>query len=207
MTPKARHLPAILLLALASACSRRSDPTVTCPGQDDCRPTSAALRAHELHRGPRGERHGARPMAGPAGCTYGSGSLPDDVRDGIARALADERRSEATYAEVAKRVPGFPFDRIARAEVRHAAELERLLSAHGHPVPPVSPEPPQVRAETDDVGRACADGAASEKQNIALYDELLSKPLPPDVRCVFERLRAASATHHLPAFERCAARR
>lgn len=143
-------------------------------------------------------------MADRAGCPYGTGALAEDVRGGIARALADERRSEAAYVELANRVPGPPFDHIARSEVRHAAELEGLLSAHGHPIPAASPQSPQVQA--DDARAACAFGVASEKQNIALYDELLSKPLPSDVRCVFEHLRAASATKHLPAFERCAAR-
>jgi hypothetical protein len=143
-------------------------------------------------------------MAGAGGRALGSGSLSEDVEKGIARALADERRSEAEYAELVKRTPEFPLERVARSEARHVFELERLLAAHGHPAPPASSDPPQVRAE--DARAACAIGVASEKRNIALHDELLSTPLPPDVRCAFERLRAASATRHLPAFERCAAR-
>jgi rubrerythrin len=149
--------------------------------------------------------HTAGPMASPTGCTLGAGSLPEDVRGGIARALADERRSEAEYAQLAKRTPGFPFEHIGRSEARHAFELERLLAAHSHPIPPTASEQAQVHA--DDARTACVFGVASEKRNIAVYDELLSTPsLPPDVRCVFERLRAASATRHLPAFERCAGR-
>lgn len=75
---------------------------------------------------------------------------------------------------------------------------------HGAPVPAIAPPAPQPTAA--DAREACARGGASERANIALYDELLASSLPDDVRCVFERLRAMSATLHLPAFERCARR-
>ncbi len=62
------------------------------------------------------------------------------------------------------------------------------------------------RAEAEYDALVGVHGAEPERENIALYDELLASPLPDDVRCVFERLRAMSATRHLPAFGRCASR-
>jgi hypothetical protein len=50
---------------------------------------------------------------------------------------------------------------------------------------------------------ACAAGAAAERENIAMYDDLLRTDLPVDVRQVFSNNRSASLVNHLPAFERC----
>jgi hypothetical protein len=88
------------------------------------------------------------------------------------------------------------------AERRHAAALEGLLSTHGLPLPGSDAvTPPAITSRTE----ACRFGVASERANIALYDELLAGTLPADVRCVFEHLRDASRLRHQPAFERCAA--
>lgn len=73
------------------------------------------------------------------------------------------------------------------AERHHAAVLERLLSAHGHVVPPAAAPVPAPRfVDVADAGRA---GMAGERANIALYDELLKADLPADERCVFEHLQ------------------
>ena len=138
-------------------------------------------------------------------CTFTSGPLDDRTRAAIERALRDERRAEAEYdALVAVHGASPPLTNVSASERRHAVELEQLLRMHDEPVPTVVPPAPQPTAA--DAREACAHGAASERANIALYDELLASPLPDDVRCVFERLRAMSATRHLPAFERCARR-
>lgn len=119
-------------------------------------------------------------------------------------ALADERRAEQSYERLADEVGPLPFRHLEEAEDRHATMLERLLAAHGHPTPEprASASAPAAASRAE----ACALGAKSERDNIALYDGLLARDLPADVRCVFERLRAASRDRHLPAFERCAAR-
>jgi hypothetical protein len=54
------------------------------------------------------------------------------------------------------------------------------------------------------VTAACAAGVVAERENIALYDDLLKQDLPADVRQVFESNRSASLLAHLPAFQRCA---
>lgn len=143
-------------------------------------------------------------MGGPsAACPSDTAPLTEGARKAVERALADERRSEATYVALdAKLGAASPFTRIVHGERRHAMALEALLSAHGLPLP--GSEPVSTPAVADR-REACKVGITSERTNIALYDELLAGTLPPDVRCVFEHLRDASRLRHQPAFERCAA--
>jgi len=140
---------------------------------------------------------------GAGACALGSGALSDDVVASVDRALADERRAESQYAALAQHLESTPnpFRHIVRSEVRHSFELERLLSAHGAAIPAPS-SVPAPSAST--LPAACTFGVGSEQANIALYDRLLEGTLPGDVRCVFERLRAASLERHLPAFQGCA---
>jgi rubrerythrin len=127
--------------------------------------------------------------------------LADDARRAVERALADERRAESIYAAIDRQLgPGTPFTRIVQAERRHASALETVLLAHGLPLPAAEAV---ASPSIGDRKSACALGVASERANIAMYDELLAGVLPPDVRCVFEHLRAASKERHQPAFERC----
>ena len=143
-------------------------------------------------------------MGGPsAACPVDTAPLSEGARKAVERALADERRAEATYVALdAKLGGGSPLKRILHAEQRHAAALERLLTVRGLPLPGSEAiQPPSVTSRVE----ACKLGAASERANIALYDELLTGTLPADVRCVFEHLRDASRLRHQPAFERCAA--
>jgi rubrerythrin len=148
---------------------------------------------------------GAGPMGRGAGwtCAMSTGPLAADARAAVERALADERRAEALYAALEEKldVSPTPIPRVVRAEQRHSSELERILVAHALPIP-AGPAPTAPSAATPK--DACALGVSSERANIAMYDELLAKPLPADVQCVFQHLRAASHDRHLPAFERCA---
>jgi hypothetical protein len=128
------------------------------------------------------------------------------VRTAVEEALADERRTEAVYADiVAAHGAVRPFSNAVRAEGRHAAHLEATLTARGLAVPP-RPSPPAAPGET--VARACATAVEAERANVALYDRLLAvAALPDDVRTAFAHNRRASLEHHLPAFERCVAGR
>ncbi len=135
-------------------------------------------------------------------CAMGSGPLAQDVQAAVLRALEDERGADAFYQSVIARFGASPpFDRIQRAEERHAAALERVLNAHGVAIPPEKPAGAQPTF--DSTAAACKAGAAAEKANIALYDDLSKLALPDDVKCVFSHLREASLARHLPAFERC----
>lgn len=139
------------------------------------------------------------------GCPRGEGPLDEASRTAILRALADERAAEARYEAIEQSLgPVMPFRPIVRAERRHAWALEQLFAMRDESAPASSNASPPAKPAT--LRDACAVGVASERANIALYDELLRTNLPPDVRCVFEHLQAASRERHLPAFERCAAR-
>jgi len=142
------------------------------------------------------------PGRGPGlGAAVDARPLTDDAKAGLVRALQAEYQAESLYdgivASVGRDTPATP---IARSERRHAWVLESLLVAHGAEVPANAAAKAPAFANK---GAACSAGVASEKKTIALYDELLARDTPPDVKRVFEHLRAQS-THHLAAFERCA---
>jgi hypothetical protein len=198
------HAAALVLGAATLACSR---------GDDHGRAERAVPMREAPMRGPRAPRLRGEPFVrgGPSGgdpasmCDMQSGPLTPSARAAALRALTDERRAQSDYAGVlADLGQAPPFTPIERAERRHAGAIERFLRAHGEDGADAAPPPP-TRSFT---GRAeaCRAGAESERRNIAMYDELLEGDLPADERCVFEHLRAASLDHHLPAFERCAAR-
>jgi hypothetical protein len=97
--------------------------------------------------------------------------------------------------------PVLPFQQVEQAERWHAGRLEGLLASHGAAIPGA---PPVSMPAAPSIAAACAVAVDVEKKNIALYEALLAKDLPPDVRCTFQHLAGASRERHLPAFERCA---
>lgn len=147
--------------------------------------------------GPRAIGRGGGAMA----CGLSSEPLNEATREAIHRAVADERAAEARYDAALRELgPVLPFRNLVRAERRHSEALERLLRAHGETAPAESP--PSVVASKS-LSAECASGVDAESKNIALYDDLMSRPLPEDVRCVFSRLREASQERHRPALTRC----
>lgn len=133
--------------------------------------------------------------------------LDEATRQALADALDDERRSQAFYAAVLERFgERRPYSHIVHAEGRHAAHLLALFEKHALPVPD-----DRWADATFDVpatfAAACAESAKAERENVALYDRLLEQVTDPEVRSVMEMLRNASASRHLPAFERCAGMR
>lgn len=137
---------------------------------------------------------GAQPMPGPPTA---------DVRDALVTALQDEHHAHAVYARVIEAHGDVrPFVNVVRAEQRHIDALLRTFGTLGI----AAPEPAWTTANVPafaSVAEACAAAATAERENIALYDQLLAPELPPNVRQVFVRLRDASLERHLPAFERC----
>jgi hypothetical protein len=135
------------------------------------------------------------------------GAVGDPTADALAQALDDERRSEAFYrAVMAEHGEVLPFRHIVEAEVRHQERILMLYDRYGLEVPADRWTEAEAELEVPPtVLAACEAGVASEQANVALYDRLLPNVSEPDVRQVLSRLRAASADHHLPAFERCVA--
>ena len=95
-----------------------------------------------------------------------------------------------------------PFVNIVIAEQQHVASVGQLFVSRGLAIPGSAWSASTV-PHFATVRLACAGGAAAERANIALYDDLLRTDLPADVRNVFSSLRAASLLNHLPAFESC----
>lgn len=195
-------------LLLGCACAL----TVAACAKKEPAPTTQDVTSAPLGPGARGRGPGSGAGLGPSGgpgagphvaCPSSDEPLSDAARGAIERALADEREAEARYTAVTRALGAvMPFRQLERAERRHAWALEQLLAQHRAPVPPAPSAPSAV--ETKSRREECALGVQAEKENIALYDELMTSDLPADVQCVFSRLRAASRERHLPALERCA---
>lgn len=118
-------------------------------------------------------------------------------------AIQDEYLAENTYLRVLADFGNvLPFHNIVYAEQRHSESIAYLFVKRGLEVPASSWHINNVPA-FDTVKEACAAGVAAEEANITLYDELLKKNLPADVKQVFTNNRAASLNNHLPAFQAC----
>lgn len=199
----ARGLLVASVVVGAVACAKQ-DPAPT------SQPTTTMASQSRVMGGGRGPMMGGGgPMGSGAGphwhCPAGAGPLTEAARKALERALADERASEAKYEAIERTLGAvMPFRQVERAERRHAGAIERVFVAHGAVAPAATNNATNVAATN--LREACAIGVQNEKQNIALYDELLEVDLPPDARCVFEHLQAASRERHLPTFERCAAK-
>lgn len=134
---------------------------------------------------------------------------PSDPRPPLAQALRiglyDEWHALAVYDAVLRRYgPVRPFANIVHSEAAHAAALSGLCRRYGV-AEPVNDWPQKVRLPPT-LAACCAEGVADEIENVAMYDNFLAYPMPPDAVQVFRQLKAASGTRHLPAFQRCVAR-
>jgi hypothetical protein len=130
-------------------------------------------------------------------------TLTSDVRAALERSLQDEYRTETTYQGVVNDLgPLAPFENVVSAEQRHSASLADLFVRRGL-TPPANSWTLATVSHFTSVPLACRAAATAERGNVAMYDELLRLTLPADVRQVFENVRLASLSNHLPAFERC----
>ncbi|MGE4373562.1 MAG: hypothetical protein AB7E29_11835 [Xanthobacter sp.] len=131
---------------------------------------------------------------------------PQDPRSPLEQALRialyDEWQAMATYeAVIARFGPVRPFVNIVQAEANHANAIIHQMQHHGFRLP-VNDWAGKVRLPAT-LKECCAAGVAGEIDNVAMYDDFLSYPLPPDVVRLFQRLKNASGNNHLPAFQRC----
>jgi hypothetical protein len=144
----------------------------------------------------------------PAAPTGGTGMTSPAVSvSALERTLIDGLQDENHAYWVYQRVMADfgsirPFSNIVYAEQQHANAIASLLRARGWTVPP-SAWSLDNAPRFESVAAACRGAAQAERDNIALYDELLKQDLPDDVRTVFQNNRAASLNAHLPAFSRC----
>jgi hypothetical protein len=132
-----------------------------------------------------------------------STDMTAELRATLERSIQDEYRAETIYQGVVSDLGQVqPFMNVLTAEQRHSASIAQLFTKRGY-APPASEwaldEVPHFSA----VPPACGAAVTAERENIAMYDELLRLTLPADVRQVFGNNRIASLQNHLPAFERC----
>ena len=133
----------------------------------------------------------------------GRQATSDATLEAMNRAIQDEYHAEFVYLKVIEKSGDVvPFSNIVNAERRHSSVVARLFTNRDLPVPESNWNLDNV-PEFDSVASACSAGVVAERENIALYDELLTQDLPRDVHNVFTNIRAASLNNHLPAFEAC----
>ncbi len=136
-------------------------------------------------------------------------AMSDTERAAALRGLDDEYGAYATYTAVLEKFgPVEPFVSIRESEREHIAALVRFLEAEGVEVPEnpyLNGEKPAPEAP-DTVQEACAIGVEAEIANAALYDDDLLPAVAgnPQLERIFNNLKTASSTHHLPAFRACA---
>lgn len=117
-------------------------------------------------------------------------------------AIQDEYLARSEYETIMERYGSIrPFTNIIRAEEQHIALLQGLFVAYGFELPP---DTSRTRVTVpEDLKTAFETGIKAEVDNIEMYRRFLLEtsgaPMPPDVREVFERLKAGSE-NHLAAF-------
>lgn len=116
--------------------------------------------------------------------------------------MDDEFHARATYRAVLAAFGDIrPFINIVESEERHIRALERLFERYELAKPP-DRWAGRVGAP-ESVEAACRAGVEAERENAALYEDLLAAARGyPDVEATFHRLSSASQQNHLPAFER-----
>ena len=130
-------------------------------------------------------------------------ALDPDVLNALELGIQDEYRAEAIYQGVVNDFGSVvPFINILTAEQRHSVAIAQLYASRALAIPAsqfsVGAVPHFASAHD-----ACVAAAGAERDNISLYDHLLTLALPNDVHQVFTNNRRASIDNHLPAFIAC----
>lgn len=132
-----------------------------------------------------------------------STALAPDVLNALELGIQDEYRAEAIYQGVVNDFGSVvPFISILTAEHRHSAAIAQLYTSRALAIP-ASQSSVSTVPHFASVSEACVAAAGAERDNIGLYDRVLTLALPDDVRQVFTNNRRASIDNHLPAFIAC----
>ena len=123
----------------------------------------------------------------------------------LTMAIQHEYKLHAMYGKVLADLGEIdPFINIETAEAQHVSELATLIENKGGDVPDSEWEDTDVPTFSGK-GEACTMALAEEIVNRAMYDGFLQElGLAPDVRAVFQRLRAATDGSHIPVLTECA---
>jgi hypothetical protein len=119
-------------------------------------------------------------------------------------AIQDEYLARAEYRFIINKYGSIrPFSNIIQAEEQHINMLVPLFTKYGFAVPEDNAAEHIVVPK--DLKEALETGVQAEIDNIGMYETFLNRPLPDDVRDVFERLKNASG-NHLQAFRNALSR-
>ena len=138
--------------------------------------------------------------------TFISGEPTDPQAALVWKALMDPTGEYAALAMYTAVIDQYgevePYVSIREAEQKHIDALIRQLTNYGISVP----ENPYLESATapSDLQAAASAWATGEVENVALYDELLTKATDSNLVRVFTNLRRASLEMHLPMFEAAA---
>lgn len=125
-------------------------------------------------------------------------SMAPTLEQMLTYAIQDEYLAHAEYEYIINKFgPVRPFSNIIKAEETHISMLTPLFEKYGFQVPKNTAEEHILIPK--DLKEAMETGVQAEIDNIEMYEKLLPKTIPDDVRTVFERLKNASG-NHLRAF-------
>ncbi len=131
-------------------------------------------------------------------------ALSQAEKDALATTLQEEYLARDVYQSViAKLGSTRPFANILKSEEQHVAALTALFTKYSLAVPA---DTQAARASTLMAGATTVDDALNlgitvEKEDIALYEQLMKVVDNQDILQVFGNLKAASLDRHLAAFE------
>lgn len=118
-------------------------------------------------------------------------------------AVYDEFKAYETYTKVIEKFGLVqPFVNIKEAEAVHYSALIQLMQKYNVEVPINNWSNKNIEIPNTLI-ECCELGVASEISNIAMYNNLLSYTVEPDIKEVLFRLQAASYNNHLPTFRNC----
>ena len=128
------------------------------------------------------------------------------LRSVLTEAILREYYAEAAYRSVlAKFGHVTPFQAIAAAEAQHVGAVADLFLVRSMRVP-ANPFRGDEWPQFADLAEACAWALWVEEDIDRTYVDLRdAKGLPEDVRHVFAHMLDATQSHHMPAFQSCAA--
>ncbi|RXI28622.1 ferritin-like domain-containing protein [Aliarcobacter trophiarum] len=114
-------------------------------------------------------------------------------------AIYDEFKAYETYSKIIETFGNIsPFSNIKEAEAVHYSVLIQLAEKYEIEVP-INDWRDKIEIPSTII-ECCELGVASEIENIAMYNNLLTHSTKSDITDTLFRLQAASFNNHLPAF-------
>ncbi|MEI7556451.1 hypothetical protein [Candidatus Chlorohelix sp.] len=155
-----------------------------------------------------GMNQGMGQMRGASGARNGMGQgtgayatvLSEQSVNALGEAIQEEYLAHATYqAIVAKFGQVLPFSNIVNSENQHVTALARQFTNHGLAVPADSWVGKVTAPAT--LSEAFSAAIQLEKDDAALYDNLLKQVTEPELTRVFTQMQSASLNMHLAELE------